>query len=346
MSPIDDLGESTLAIIRDLCASIINLTNEPPRAVDIELTSACNTVCSICPRDKVPRRGFIDIPTFHRAVQRARELTVLTNVHLCGLGEPLMHRHVVDFVSVVREQRLDCGLSTNGLLLTRELSSRLVDYGLSTVIVNASDIGRRYEAVHNLSFGTILKNVHDFLDVSCGRSKLKVAITVGRHNTHRLHKIKRFWGALGVTDFVVFEISNRGGALDLGYSFIRDQRLQAEAKRLLSGWKIRAFCVAPFMSVFIGWDGRYYLCCHDFEKTLPLADVAHRSIGEVDSIKKIAMRRSPKLCMKCNMSSINIVQEMLFSVEKGDLSPLSLYKEMYMLARKHSPRKGRGNHLR
>jgi MoaA/NifB/PqqE/SkfB family radical SAM enzyme len=98
--------------------------------VDIELTSRCNAKCSFCPRDKTPHQGLIDEPTFTAALSRAvqyrdallefqkvRPGYFVTSrdtiwVSFCGMGEPLLHPRVVEYVGRAAEAGLQPIINT------------------------------------------------------------------------------------------------------------------------------------------------------------------------------------------------------------------------------------------
>ena len=78
--------------------------------VDIEPTNRCNASCHFCPRDATPHQGLMTVEVFEQALARAVEFreTVADQhgwnmtVSLCGLGEPLLNKHLPAWVGAVK----------------------------------------------------------------------------------------------------------------------------------------------------------------------------------------------------------------------------------------------------
>src|SRR5262245_54065883 len=151
--------------------------------IDLELTNHCNARCSFCPRDAMPHQGTMAPDVFARALERAAEfravLRRLTDIDdarivFCGTGEALLNHHIVDFVVRVTEAGLSSTLSTNGALLDRATAGALLDAGLGTVVVHASEIDDDYERVYHLPFARTRDNLVDL--VATGRCIVMVSV--------------------------------------------------------------------------------------------------------------------------------------------------------------------------
>jgi MoaA/NifB/PqqE/SkfB family radical SAM enzyme len=305
----------------------------PARHFDIELTNSCNAACIFCPRDKTPRQGFMSFETFARAVQRVGELGDSAIVHICGLGEPLLHPNVAEMVNHLSKKGLPPSVTTNAYLLTRELSHRLVDAGLREIVCSVSGIDDNYKKIHRLDFEVVRRNIVDFIRVSKRRSEIVLSMTVCDPIKDEMDKLEAYWKSLGIHRIVIFDQINRGGALDMGYDFVDNEVFCDEAEAIMTENKIDYFCLAPHIFSFIGWDGNYYMCCHDYRKRLPLGSVFEYSVEEIDSIRMQSLEKKPIICKNCDISTTNRIRDILFRIKKDEATQSELDEEIGELKR-------------
>ena len=64
----------------------------------------------------------------------------------------------------------------------------------------------------------------------------------------------------GVEKFHEFNQTNRAGACDNGNFFVGNSTHMDEAARILAENKISHVCSVPYLLLFVGWNGQYYLC--------------------------------------------------------------------------------------
>lgn len=108
---------------------------------DIEAASACNMVCSFCPRDEMARPERVMLPeTFDRVLAFLPDDAV---VMFSGLGDSLLNPHLERFVAALTARQLSSCVITNGLRLTPHRAQALVDAGLREfqVSVHGLDAG-------------------------------------------------------------------------------------------------------------------------------------------------------------------------------------------------------------
>jgi MoaA/NifB/PqqE/SkfB family radical SAM enzyme len=259
----------------------------------------------------------MSMETFHKTVARIRELGSHAQVYLTGLGEPMLHPQFLECVRYGIEQGLAIGIASNGSRLTPELTAGLLEAGLPRMVFSVSDINEQYDEVYGLPFAVTRDNIIDFVRQSRGRCH--VQITVVRHdgNAAQIDEIVRFWEAVGVDLVHVVREENRGGSHDKPFPFVGNSKHWREAVSALHNKGLTELCSLAFYSVFIGWNGQYYLCCHDWEKTVPLGHLDELSIEDVDALKLAHNRVQKGICRNCSMNPVNAVREVLFDIEQG-----------------------------
>ena len=254
---------------------------------------------------------------FQKTIQRIHELGSHAKVSLTGLGEPMLHPQFLEFVRYGIQQGLAVDIVSNGSRLTPELTAGLLDAGLKTMVFSVSDINADYDKVYGLAFSTTRDNIFEFIRQSRGRCH--VQITVVRHddNATQIDDIVHFWETAGVDYVHVVREENRGGSHDKPFQFLYNKKHWREAVDILHRKGLTELCAIAFYSVFIGWNGQYYLCCQDWEKTVPMGSVDDWSIEDIDSIKLEHNQKQKGICQTCSMNPINELREVLFDVEQG-----------------------------
>lgn len=89
----------------------------------LEITNICNLDCQFCPKTK-RKGGSLSLEEFDRLTDKLRGEVKFLYFHL--MGEPLMHRHLKEFVLMAREKGFVPVLTTNGTLIERRAEELLL----------------------------------------------------------------------------------------------------------------------------------------------------------------------------------------------------------------------------
>jgi MoaA/NifB/PqqE/SkfB family radical SAM enzyme len=286
---------------------------------DIELTNRCNASCSFCPRDRMPHEGLMSEEVFDAALARVVEYRAEVVAHLgevtqrvsfCGLGDVLVHPRAVRAVAAVRAAGIWCQLNTNAGLLDEAKAVGLLAAGLQRIHLNVGAIGDDYEAIYGIPFERTLENVVRFRELAGDRCHVVVVLVGDRAERERLDEAEAFWRRHGFENFHRPIFLNRGGALARYRYGFTEESAQAHARELLAR-RGSPRCGVPVLSMFIGYDGHYYLCSSDWEKVSAHGHVFDDRV--VDAIRSrlrhVATRGAP--CSTCNFDPVNMVASAL-----------------------------------
>ena len=300
-----------------------------PTNVDVEVTNRCNAKCHFCPRDRTPHQGLMSPEVFAKALERAVEyrgrIADLPNpnvhVSLCGLGEPLLNRNVEDYVRLARAEGFFVKMSSNGSLLDERRSAALLEAGLQQILINVGEEGDDYEEIYQLPFERTLENVVRFNEMSGDACQVTMVIVDHRGDPDHVARMKRYWSDRGIPHALSYEIMNRGGSLFVEHMQYGTYPEQAAALARLEGKLSGALCPAPFLYLFVGYDGQYYLCCSDWEKQTPLGSIFDKSFMDVAQAKLDLVVSRDLVCRTCNLDPINRLTEELRAEAGDDVPP-------------------------
>jgi MoaA/NifB/PqqE/SkfB family radical SAM enzyme len=297
--------------------------------VDVEVTNRCNAKCHFCPRDRTPHQGLMAPEVFDQALQRAVEYRSAVaefpnpevHISLCGLGEPLLNRHVVDYVRLARAEGFFVKMSSNGSLLDAGRSAALLDAGLQQILINVGEEGDDYEAVYHLPFERTLQNVVRFNEMATGRCQVTMVIVDHRGDPDHVARMRRYWADHGIEHAITYEIMNRGGSLFVEHMQYGMYPEQVEALARLEQRLGGGLCAAPFLYLFVGYDGQYYLCCSDWEKQTPMGSVFEKSFVDVVGQKVAHLLSRESVCKTCNLDPLNRLTDEIRAEAAGEVPP-------------------------
>ena len=297
-----------------------------PIAVDLEVTNRCNAKCHFCPRDQTPHQGLMSQEVFEAAFAAALAAPEDIRVNLCGLGEPLLNPKTPRFARAVTDAGIDCGMTSNGSLLDERRAHAVLDAGVSSIYLNVGESGEDYEAVYELPFEPTLRNVERFVELAEGRCEITVVLVNHRRDEDHLDTMRAFWEERGITHFARHDIINRGGAL-----FVDDMEASssvelARAEALLADAdpEAPALCSVPFTTMFVGYDGQYYLCCSDWRKQAPLGSVFDTSFLEIAERKFHHVTTREPVCASCNLDPRNQLVDDVRAHDAGEIDAAEL----------------------
>lgn len=133
------------------------LTPPPPTELQIEVTGSCNLSCQMCLvayRPKLGRSASFSLASVRRVLD---DLPSVRRLTLQGLGEPLLAPDLEAIIAEAVRRGIEVGFNSNGTLLTRERSDRLIAAGLNWLHVSID--GARPETFAEIRRGGQLDKV-------------------------------------------------------------------------------------------------------------------------------------------------------------------------------------------
>ena len=196
------------------------------RIYNVETTNYCNAECDYCPYPKMTReKGFMSVETFKKVLEKQE----LDFMELHNFGEPLVDPQIFKFIRMAKEAGFKTRLSTNGLLLNRDVLSKLADAGLDLMWISI----RRY-------FDQVKKT----LDELYPEYSKKIDIVIYYVELpNRMRGLPREWK---VTRLFPHTWSRQ---IERVPFIMRNERCFNLRER----------------AVTVLWDGRVSNCCHDFD---------------------------------------------------------------------------------
>lgn len=177
----------------------------------VEITTRCNLQCPMCIKGTAcaPLERDMDRLLFERII---RQIGGVRFLGLNGIGEPLLHPGLIEFVHFAREtlgEATVIGFNSNGILIDANLAEELTTSGLDKIAlsIDSLDYGT-YKAIRDGStlertlagMALLRKKVEGTRGT---RLRVGVQTVVMRENYRSLPEMVRFFGERGVRFFIV-----------------------------------------------------------------------------------------------------------------------------------------------
>lgn len=197
-----------------------------PIELEIGLTNACNHRCIFCAVDYTGYKPvMMDGEFMRKRIAEFSEKGVKSIIY-AGEGEPLLNKDAADIVNVTKKYDIDVALSTNGVLLTPEMSKDCLASLTWIRFSTAAIRDNTYEKIHQCHPGDlkiVLENMQEAVKI---KREQKLSTTIGvqllllPENKDEVVEMAKEMGKIGVDYFTVKPFSQHpssGNILQVDY---------------------------------------------------------------------------------------------------------------------------------
>ncbi|HVX10998.1 MAG TPA: radical SAM protein [Pirellulales bacterium] len=233
---------SPLPVLADANTSTGASARALPRYVQIEPVGQCNLRCQMCPiqfRQDGPPHGppaFMQYELFTRIID---ELPALEELHLQGLGEPMMHPRFFDMVAYAARRGIKVSTNTNlTLLLHAGRARQTVTCGLDCIHISIDGATQEtYERIRaRAKFYRLLRNLEllsEAREEVAGGPCLRMVSVIMQQNLHELPDLVRFAHGWSITEVFVQHLCHDFGESTLPAAY-EPMRRFVDAQTLLA----------------------------------------------------------------------------------------------------------------
>ena len=110
-----------------------------PIRIELECTTCCNLNCIMCPRTK---GGIQNAHSMNKNMVFKKFKDIICQFKYCNVlslhcfGEPLMNPQITEIIQYAKKKGLSVRFNTNATLLNREVSRKLVEFGLDDLYIS------------------------------------------------------------------------------------------------------------------------------------------------------------------------------------------------------------------
>lgn len=276
--------------------------------LSFENSSFCNAACTYCPHgtDSLKReKAIMKNEEFFRIIDICKKEGI-EKISFGGLGEFLLDKRFLIKAKYVVDSGLKLSsLTTNGMLLDKNLSEELILLGMESITISIDSFEKDiYESIRvGLSFERVIKNLYDLLEVNekynnTAKINLNVTVTAGNRDEQKLivDRFSQFFGKNFSISFL--PLHNWAGSFD-SLEQIKD-----------APSALKNSCIRIFMNnqAIVRSDGCLSICCNDYENEYSLGKVVDSVNNLWNSQKMVDLRKIHKegrwdevgICKNCS----------------------------------------------
>ena len=276
-----------------------------PIQLDLETTASCNLQCPMCFHSEDETRPIvgqksIDHMPFELYTHILDEFGEKggASVKLMYRGDPLVTKNIDQWVQYATDRGVQSRFNTNGQLLDKELSEKLVRAGLRQILFSIdSHIPEEYNQIRRPSaqkegnFYKVVENVENLARIRDSTGSKYPIIEISRVNLPETRK--------SLPDFKDFWLEH--GADHVTLVGLNDYSMGKSGKLLVSD---EFCCEMPWQRMFVLSDGRVTACCGDLYQQYPYAQIA--TPAQIEDYKKAL--NSSVATRKGDNVSVSIIQ--------------------------------------
>jgi radical SAM protein with 4Fe4S-binding SPASM domain len=195
-----------------------------PQFVQIEPVGQCNLRCKMCPI-QFRSDGQAGTPSafmnFDIYCSLINQFDKIAELHLQGLGEPLLHPHFFDMVSFAAQRGIRVSTNTNMTVMTGERADECVRSGLHTMHVSLDGANAAaYEAIRvRARFDKVLRNLRRLMKARIAAQSalphVRLVAVVMRQNLAELPALVRLASHEGAESLSVQQLCHDFGESSL-----------------------------------------------------------------------------------------------------------------------------------
>ena len=300
---------------------------EVPFSIQIDICSACNLKCNFCfhsdleaiKRAKISF-GYMSYELFVHIIDDMKKHWAgkkVKKLRLFKVGEPLLNPHVCEMVRYAKDANVaECiEITTNGTLLTHELSRGLIDAGLDILNISVNGINeKQYQDVcqHTIDFAEFREQILYFYE---NKKDCKIFIKYSDIGYSEIEK-EAFYQLF---DDACDEIFVETISATLWQDTDVEKKI-TNAHKGTYGQELKTKQVCPFLftTMVVDDKGIAHLCCADWKSEYVLGDLKVESIADIWNGPKLrafqcahlkGQKNSIQICRNCESLSANTIDD-------------------------------------
>ena len=302
----------------------LQLNNNYPRSIFIEVTPLCNLKCAFCPcyieGEEVTRfrkTKYMSLDNFKRIVDHIGEKFNF-QMNFTYSGEPLVNKDVFKMIRYLADRNIPSSVYSNAMLLTPERTKEMLESGLDRFMVSFDSITKEtYERIRiGSNFDKVIENIR-FLIKSRNASGLvkpfvEMQMIMTNQNSDEQKKFKALSEDIGVDNaytksLYIYRNTDNNEYIKKVEGFFWEGDVARYERKNDEELILKDLGICPeTQSCVITVDGDVVMCCFDLHGKYILGNAIEDSLVDIwDSDKYREFRaetmkpRALPICKQC-----------------------------------------------
>lgn len=256
---------------------------DTPFKIEIEPTSSYNFKCIYCRHSSINiKPEFMTMVIFDKIIEGAKKFkNKIKSFNFVGIGEPLLNKNIYNMIPKANEIANDTVLVTNGSLLTKENSDKLIESNIKTIRISLQGINEEdyYKTCgYKIDFKKFLNNIKYLYENKSKSTKLFLKMPDISINTDERKKI--FYELFeDKCDYLTIQnIVSLHDEVDYKSINIVDKDSNVVDYQIK---KDLIVCPQPFYTLYVNALGKVFPCCHGSYNDKDIGDIENNNIFDI-----------------------------------------------------------------
>jgi radical SAM protein with 4Fe4S-binding SPASM domain len=287
-----------------------------PIHASVEATNLCNLNCPMCSTNKEfsqRKRGRLEFGNFKKVIDELGQYLYVVGPF--NLGEPLLHDRIFDMIAYAEKKNVATILSTNGNLMSKEISGKMIDSGLEKLTISLDAASRETHDKNRPggNFGQVINNIKLLVSEKKKRKSsrpfISLMMIVMKNNEQEIGAFKKLARELGVDKCVLtaYWEQKLGDSAGERSSVLLKPGGDHCTEELDPDLVVTDTCRWAWSGSVINWDGNVVPCCFDYNETYVIGNIRQQSFKTIWNNERYRMlrknikrgRKNPQLCARC-----------------------------------------------
>jgi radical SAM protein with 4Fe4S-binding SPASM domain len=289
---------------------------ETPFSVEIDISSVCNFSCKFCfQHDKNAiqkhgvKLGIMDFGLFQKLMSDLKEFqSKPKKLRLFEFGEPLLNKDIALMIKYAKDMDVaeQIEITTNGTLLTNELSDQLMRSGLDRINISIEALtDEKYYDItgSRVDYNSLVDNIKYLYHNKKNCVMYIKIVDIGLEESDK----ELFYATFGdICDEIFIEhVAPIWGDSDSEH-FVKNHRLDSYGNPVTE----KEVCTFIFTRFVVNFDGTVVACCVDWKREMIVGDAKLQSLKEIwtgiklRELQKSHLRKTRRdipLCRNCSV---------------------------------------------
>jgi MoaA/NifB/PqqE/SkfB family radical SAM enzyme len=307
--------------------SLPSKTNYTPLNIFVNYFNICNLRCVMCYRESTKfsdelNGKQIPLEDFKKIIRKNKAAISVT---LSGSGEALLSPDTIERIAFCKKYKMNVTLNSNGVLLSRKVSRRLIKAGLHTLIVSIDSPNKKeFEKIRRgANFEQIMENIREFSKINERYGNpvdLQINSILFKDTFDNFNKLLNLLEHIGARKLSLLKLHEFPG-LDLNMKKVNQKEFEKKRDTLLSMAKKKGIqvsmptfkyktkrekCIVPWTTIVVDADLRTRPCCL-FKIDFPKYDLKKSALENWNNKAYITFRKNfkedvfPQDCYTCEL---------------------------------------------
>lgn len=217
-------------------------------------------------------KGNMEFSTLKKVVDESRGRSKTSYLH--QIGEPLLHKGIIEMINYVADAGIRTSISTNGMILEGEWHKKICDSKLDELTIAMDGMTKETYEHYRVGgdFERVMNNLDNFLKFrkEYGRGpRVEAQIIQMKENDGDIKSFDEKYGPLteGIGVVRIKPYSRFAGYVD-DHGNVQTQPLRFNCSKVKS-------------HITIHWNGDVVICCRDFAGFTKVGNVHEQSVEEI-----------------------------------------------------------------